>query len=223
MSKLIHVTTGKFAIVDDKNYDWLIQFYWRLTNSGYAYTLIDRRITYMHRLIMNCPDNMQVDHINHIKLDNIENNLRLCTSSQNHMNNSKSDNCTSIFKGVHWCKRDRKWYARIKLNGKPIQLGLYDDEYEAAGAYDMAAIYLFQEFQNLNFKREDYSYKDIAEFLDNLMYPKAKEYKPYYDKRKNKYESKFMKNKIHYFCGYHDTKEEALEAHNKKKQELENN
>jgi hypothetical protein len=46
---------------------------------------------------------------------------------------------TSHFKGVCWYKRDSKWQARIMIDGKQAHLGYFDDEEEAASAYDMAA------------------------------------------------------------------------------------
>ena len=46
---------------------------------------------------------------------------------------------SSLFKGVCWDKRDRRFKAHIKIDGKSTHLGQFNDEEEAARAYDVAA------------------------------------------------------------------------------------
>lgn len=154
---LIPLTQGKFAIVDAKNYKWLNQHKWyavKCKNTFYAVRNVgessNQHRIYMHRQIMNVPKDKQTDHRNHTGLDNRETNLRICTRSQN-QHNRKSQNSISKFKGVTWCKRDRKWKAQIKYNGKTIHLGNFINEIEAAKRYDEAAKKLFGEFANCNF------------------------------------------------------------------------
>ena len=77
-------------------------------------------------------------------------NLRNCTNAQNQGNQKKREGTTSRFKGVCWHKRDRKWSARIRKNGHRHNLGYFDDELDAAGAYNVAALELFGEFALLN-------------------------------------------------------------------------
>jgi hypothetical protein len=45
-----------------------------------------KKLQPLHRLIMNTPDGMVVDHINHNGLDNRKKNLRNCTKSENAKN-----------------------------------------------------------------------------------------------------------------------------------------
>ena len=83
-------------------------------------------------------------------LNNRRSNLRLATPSQNMQNSRIPSNNSSGFKGAFWHKRERKWQAQIKLNGKKKHLDYFDTVEEAAAAYDKAAIELFGEFARPN-------------------------------------------------------------------------
>lgn len=106
---------------------------------------------FLHRMIMNAPPGIQVDHINGDPLDNRRCNLRLCTHAENQCNQHVVRG-RSQFKGVTWHKQNRKWRARIVHHGKDIHLGLFDDEVEAARAYDAAACEFHGDFARLNFQ-----------------------------------------------------------------------
>ena len=62
-------------------------------------------------------------------------------------------NATSRFKGVHLTKHGT-WRAEIRVSCKPIRLGTFKSETEAAHAYDYAAYYYYGEFAWTNFDRE---------------------------------------------------------------------
>ena len=109
---------------------------------------------YIHRLIMDAPKGMDVDHINGNPLDNRKSNLRICTHAENQRNKGAYKNNTSGYKGVSWYKRDKKWIAGIKHNNKGIYIGLFEDKEEAARAYDKKAKELHGEFAYLNFPDE---------------------------------------------------------------------
>ena len=79
--------------------------------------------------------NGNLDHINTIPDDNRIENLREATHQQNMFNRGSHKNTTSTYKGVHWCKRNKKWRAQYKLNGKTIRVGDYDCEESARKAY----------------------------------------------------------------------------------------
>jgi hypothetical protein len=101
------------------------------------------RSVYLHRVASGAPESMQVDHINHDKLDNRRENLRVCTNSQNQMNLQKRPGTLSEFKGVTYERLRRKWKARIKAGGRGIHLGYYRTQEEAATAYNAAATKAF--------------------------------------------------------------------------------
>lgn len=102
----------------------------------------------------NYDENLQIDHINNIRTDNRLENLRLCTHQQNSFNQKRKRVSSSRFKGVHWCKTYKKWVSAIRHNKRGKHLGNYDNEIEAAKAYDKKAKELFGEFAWLNFPEE---------------------------------------------------------------------
>jgi len=157
--KRIPLTQGKFALVDEEDYEWLNQWKWYY-NNGYAARdqwdpITKKQIKIrMHRIIMNAKEGEEVDHINHNGIDNQKYNLRVCTVSQNMQNSKSNKNSSSQYKGVSYNPMTQKCQVQIMYNGKFIYLGYYKDEEEAARAYDKAAIELFGEFACLNFPLE---------------------------------------------------------------------
>lgn len=156
--KTIPLTHGKVAIVDASDYEWLSQWNWYTRLNGhkfYAERMVggrkNQRQIYMHRLILNAPSGVQVDHIDGDGLNNTRANLRFATAQQNGWNRPAPRTNTSGYKGVHWVKKDKKWTATIRINGKTYGLGYHDSPEEAAHAYDRAARELHGEFAFCNF------------------------------------------------------------------------
>ena len=133
------------GLIDLEDIDIVKKYKWRLNSSGYITSGSDNLA--IHRLIINCPDDMVVDHINHNPLDNRKSNLRICTISQNNMNRGLQSNNSSGYVGVSFYKPTNKWVAYIKINSKTIKLGYYDTKEEAIEAREQAEIDLFGEFK----------------------------------------------------------------------------
>lgn len=139
------------AIVSDVDYPGLLEHKWYSSPSGAVSTHINGRKVQMHRLILNAPENMEVDHINGNRLDNRRENLRLCNSSQNKCNRGPRKDNKSGYKGVSWHEQRQKWTVRIKTPyGKYLSLGLYNDKKEAAMAYNKASVEHHGEFAFIN-------------------------------------------------------------------------
>lgn len=149
--KKIPLTQGKYAIVDDIDFEYLNQWKWTFTH-GYAYRKDDKRKNvFMHRFLLQAPKGKLTDHVNGNKLDNRRLNLRLCSPSENQKNQKKNKANTSGFKGVSWDKERKKWAAYINANGRLYHLGRFSIKRVAAEAYDKAAKKLHGEFARLNF------------------------------------------------------------------------
>ena len=89
----------------------------------------------------------EIDHINGNPSDNKIENLRATTKTQNQWNRKVSCNCKSKVKGVHWHKQHKKWYARITVNKKRINVGLFESLDEAAKAISNARIEYHGEYR----------------------------------------------------------------------------
>lgn len=91
-----------------------------------------------------------VDHRDRDTLNNRIENLREANKSQNSLNKKKRKDCTSIYTGVSFNKKEGKWISSIQINFKSIFLGYFETEIEAALAYNKMAIKYHEEFANIN-------------------------------------------------------------------------
>jgi hypothetical protein len=158
--KLIPLTRGKFAQVDDEDYEYLNKFKWCATYiSGIWYAkrgiyikeTQETKMSLMHRDIMNVSDRkIKVDHVDHDGLNNQRSNLRTATQSQNIAHMLNREKGSSRFLGVYWNKRINRWISEITKDYRKIHLGTFKNEIEAAKAYNEAAVRLHGEFANPN-------------------------------------------------------------------------
>lgn len=133
----IKLTRGKYALVDDEDFEFLSQWKWTFdATTGYAYRRQHLpssrkhqkcRKVYMHRLINQTPEGMLTDHINRDRLDNQRSNLRTVTKSQSQFNRNKPTNNSSGYKGISWSKRDKIWVVNLQLNRVRVFRGYFKD------------------------------------------------------------------------------------------------
>lgn len=149
MTKLFAIDNKTFSLIDDEDYLRLSEHRWRVSSNGYFIT--GERSKRLHRMLMNAPKGVDVDHINNDRLDNRKTNLRICTRADNLHNKRKTDRpCSSIYKGVSRVARNGKWLAEITINGDHINLGHYPTERQASIVYDLWALDAFGEYAHLN-------------------------------------------------------------------------
>ena len=153
-NKLIPLTQGKVALVDEGDFDWLNQWKWYY-HDGYAARSIylgryengKKHVTTvkMHQAIMEA---RMIDHVDNDGLNNQRSNLRLCTATTNQQN--RKVNYNKRFKGVSWHKRIGAWAVHIRVNKQLKHIGYYNDELYAAKVYNQMALMYFGKFARLN-------------------------------------------------------------------------
>lgn len=159
MTVSIKIAKNRYALVDDEDAERVSSVDWHLrrsANTFYAGTSsqrIGKNNRLMHRMILHAPVGTMVDHINGNGLDNRRCNLRLVTPRQNAQNQflqEREDGKSSRFKGVYWSDGAGLWLASIKLDAGKRFIGSFEDEVEAARAYDAAAVQFFGEYARTN-------------------------------------------------------------------------
>lgn len=153
--KEIQLTQGKVALIDDEDFERVNQFKWfahRDREQWYAHRHEKGsiKIITMHGFILGIEIGEQIDHRDRSGLHNWRDNLRKCTPSQNGANRASKPNTTSKYLGVHWDRFRDKWRATIRKDRHTMQLGRFDNETDAAKAYNKAALFHHGEFANLN-------------------------------------------------------------------------
>lgn len=154
--KLIPLTKGLFAKVDDEDYDLVSKYKWNAwrnptKNTFYACAKIDGKVIKMHRVVLGLSDpSILVDHKFGDGLDNQKKHLRICNRFENARNSPKRCTNTSGYKGVYAIKGRNGWSAKIFLNKKLLHLGFFDTKEDAARAYNCGARTLYLDFARFN-------------------------------------------------------------------------
>lgn len=131
------------TIMDIDDIELISTYRWHLDSKGYVRNSFNHS---MHRMLIDAPNGMDIDHINRNPLDNRKANLRICTRSQNSINKTVTKANTSGCKGVNWQKNLKKWESRIWINGETIRLGYFRNIEEAIAARKAAETQYYGEF-----------------------------------------------------------------------------
>lgn len=133
---------------DLEDYEKIKNYCWVINSCGYpvARDINNKKIIYLHRLILDANKTQGIDHINRIKIDNRKENLRFASQKYNSKNCKIPVNNTSGFIGVCWDKENKKWIAQIRSDGKNIKIGRYNNKEDAIINRLIAEKKYFKEF-----------------------------------------------------------------------------
>lgn len=137
--------SGDFFIFDLEDYEKLKEYTWCKGRSG-GYAIASKNGVHVsaHRLIMDCPKGLIIDHINHDTWDNRKINLRICTIAENNLNKLPRKNRYTNKTGVRF--DGKKWRAYIAKDNVDYSLGAFKTEMEAIKARKEAEVKFFGEF-----------------------------------------------------------------------------
>ena len=155
----VALRNGGVALVDDEDFARVSQWVWSaqpihkmpgaLCARGSVRDALGRVAPVsMHRFILDAPNGLTVDHIDHDCLNNRRSNLRLATVGENNRNR-RTRRGASGFRGVIWDQQ--RWCAAIYHEGRRINIGRFANLEDAARARDKRARELHGEFAILNF------------------------------------------------------------------------
>lgn len=242
MAKQIPLTKGKFAIVDDEDFEELNKYKWQaeLRNGRkvwYAVTHIwtgeyktndkgwkikIRKKVRMHNFIMK---ELGIDHIDGDGLNNTRANLRKATNTQNQFNKSKRNDNTTGYKNVFYNKNSGKFLAKLQVNRSVISLGEYKDKELAYYAVCKKMIELHgeyvhndvlewvKEYERINESKLDDINRYINNKIDGLRDNNTSGYPHvYFNKKMNKYFSRVIVNGKSKVVKYSNDPKECHEA-----------
>ena len=151
-----------FFYFDLEDYEKIKDYCWCFDKDGYLMTMDKKKNVKMHRLIMDCPPNLEVDHIGHringggTENDNRKINLRICEHYQNCSNRLSGKNNSGAI-GVNLTKSN-KWKASIHVNGNNIIIGHFDNFDDAVKARKDAEDVYFGEYSYDNSMKISHEY-----------------------------------------------------------------
>ena len=105
-----------------------------IETNGYRHGPLLGTTVKTHRVIwkiLHGTDPDQIDHINGIRADNRQENLRDVSQLENHRNQKIGKNNKSGIIGVCWHEAASKWAASIMIQGRSKYLGLFDNKHDA--------------------------------------------------------------------------------------------
>lgn len=149
MSKLLPLSRGLYAVVDDDDFEKFGKFKWYANHRGYARRNIgNRKSVFLHNEIMGAAPGVEVDHKNLNRQDCRKENLRFGTHSQNSANAPKRKHGKNKYKGVY--RRRYGFAVYIGSNSTKKYLGYFKSQEDGAIAYNNAAIEAYGEFARPN-------------------------------------------------------------------------
>jgi hypothetical protein len=174
LCRRIPLTKDRYALIWESDYDYVAQWFWhaiwsenekdyyaaRGTNGKEELTTI-----MLARVLMQPPEDKEVDHWNHLTLDNRRSNLRVVTPNQNVWNQRTRTCNTSGQTGVSWHKVAGKWFSYINPGTGRVNLGYYDSYAVACRVRRESEIRYFGEHRCANSEIDASLREQIANLL----------------------------------------------------------
>jgi hypothetical protein len=208
---------GTYALCSAEDFDGLSKYSWYWSGDGYPTTTLKgcKSIKSMSRLIMQPEKGKIVDHINRDKKDNRRENLRCVTHAQNNQNRTKKEGCSSCYNGVVYEKHKKKFIARLTVNSLLHSIGTFDDEIDAAKAFDIYVTQNREKFglcHALNFPDDIDLYKNSPTLLLKRKRESAKFRYVAVQKGYNRFSARVDNGKERIYLGSYLTAEEAAKV-----------
>ncbi len=144
--KIFFFKNNNYTTIDTEDYEYVKDRCWYNDEEHYVTAKkLGKRIR-IHRIIMNCPDDKIIDHIDRNPLNNKKENLRICTNAENAINKGLRKDNKSGYIGIRWDAVVQKWFSQITLNKKKIRLGWFVDKQDAINVRHEAEKKYFGEF-----------------------------------------------------------------------------
>lgn len=227
MTAKIPLQNGEYAIVDKEDYERCMEHTWTYHNklktvnatingATVQLTSFIRNFTKTEEFIMHKDGN---------NLNFTKNNLIDANGSERIQNNKGHSNSTSMYKGVSWDKSRSKWVVQARALGKNVYIGRFDNEDEAAKAYN----------EYINEQYGEHAYKNVIGANNNKSSEETKAEKVEMARKKKNSNNKFLGVRQVYkdgysaritvngkreYLGYFSTPEQAAKAYDKKAYEL---
>lgn len=159
----IPLTQGQETIIDVEDLPLVENYIWHAWWGGAGFYAVrnshkiegpPRRI-YLHRVLLGLDrgDRIEGDHRDRNTLDNRRSNIRLASKAENRRNVHRPTRVgRSGYRGVFPCPCSPNWRARICVDYKSVDLGVFEDRIDAARAYDDGAVKYHGEFALTNVK-----------------------------------------------------------------------
>ena len=132
----------EYFICDLEDWDKLKDYAWFKNDSGYAVTSLgDGNRLRFHRLVTNCPEGLEPDHICPVSsgvCDNRKCNLAVVSHKENIRTQSLRSDNTSGYKGIYFNKNLGKWQSYIGVDGTIKYIGVYANIEDAIEARKQA-------------------------------------------------------------------------------------
>lgn len=149
----------KFVMIDKEDFDKVNICNWKLRTDSMTFYALNSNNGFMHRLIMSCPKDKQVDHINGNGLDNRKTNLRIVTGRENSRSKHNSTSKTGLMRISYTCKENRYRVHYKDFNGKQCSKSF------SVSKYGELALDKAKEFE-LEIREKYYNYK--SEEINNV-------------------------------------------------------